>query len=47
MRLISALLMEQDEKWSSGRKYLDMTEYHLWLQFQQKNKQVQKVTQLR
>ena len=26
-RLIGALLMEIDEKWSSGRKYLDMTEY--------------------
>ncbi len=46
MRLIGALLMEQDEKWSGGRKYLHMTEYHLWLQSQQKNKQVQKVTQL-
>ena len=22
-----ALLMEQDERWSCGRKYLDMTEY--------------------
>lgn len=27
IRLIGALLMEQDEKWASGRKYLDMTEY--------------------
>ncbi|MBO8173273.1 MAG: IS256 family transposase [Bacillaceae bacterium] len=47
MRLIGALLMEQDEKWSSGRKYLDMTEYHLWLPSQKQDKQVQKVTQLR
>ncbi|KKC30550.1 hypothetical protein CDSM653_00405 [Caldanaerobacter subterraneus subsp. pacificus DSM 12653] len=22
--------MEQDEKWASGRKYLDMTEYFEW-----------------
>jgi len=22
--------MEQDEKWFSGRKYLDMTEYFEW-----------------
>jgi len=27
IRLIGALLIEQDEKWASGRKYLDMTEY--------------------
>jgi putative transposase len=30
LRLIGALLMEQDEKWASGRKYLDMNEYHNW-----------------
>ena len=30
IRLIGALLMEQDEKWGSGRKYLDMTEYVEW-----------------
>jgi len=28
VRLIGALLMEMDEKWSSGKRYLDMTEYH-------------------
>jgi hypothetical protein len=22
--------MEQDEKWASGRKYLDMEEYFIW-----------------
>jgi len=27
VRLVGALLMEVDEKWASGRKYLDMTEY--------------------
>ncbi|WKY43752.1 IS256 family transposase [Eubacteriaceae bacterium ES2] len=28
IRLLGALLMEQDEKWSSGRKYFDMEEYY-------------------
>ncbi|PTQ56233.1 MAG: DNA polymerase IV [Candidatus Carbobacillus altaicus] len=30
MRLIGTLLMEIDEKWASGRKYLDMAEYLEW-----------------
>lgn len=30
IRLIGALLMEQDEKWAAGKKYLDMAEYHEW-----------------
>ncbi|MDT2265456.1 transposase [Paenibacillus larvae] len=30
IRLIGALLMEQDEKWAAGKKYLDMTEYMEW-----------------
>jgi putative transposase len=30
VRLLGALLMEVDEKWSSGKKYLDMTEYLQW-----------------
>jgi len=30
VRLIGALLMEQDEKWAAGRKYLDMAEYLEW-----------------
>jgi len=29
-RLIGALLMEQDEVWSTGRRYFDMTEYWAW-----------------
>ena len=29
-RLLGALLMEIDEKWTSGRKYLEMTEYLKW-----------------
>jgi len=27
IRLVGTLFMEFDEKWASGRKYLDMTEY--------------------
>ncbi|NYE56722.1 IS256 family transposase [Carboxydothermus ferrireducens] len=30
IRLIGALLMEQDEKWASSKKYLDMAEYFEW-----------------
>jgi len=30
MRLAGAFLMEIDEKWSSGRKYLEMTKYWNW-----------------
>lgn len=30
MRLLGALLMEQDEQWSTGWRYFDMTEYHEW-----------------
>lgn len=29
-RLIGALLMEQDDVWSTGRRYFDMTEYWAW-----------------
>jgi transposase-like protein len=28
LRLIGALLIKQDEKWSSGKKYLSMEEYY-------------------
>ncbi|AGT33891.1 transposase (plasmid) [Geobacillus genomosp. 3] len=34
MRLIGALLMEIDEKWASGRKYLDMAEFLEWRESQ-------------
>ena len=42
VRLIGALLMELDDKWSTGKKYLDMTEYLQWQEeqkhsFQRKN----------
>jgi len=30
-RLIGALLIEFDEKWSSGRRYFDMAEFESWL----------------
>lgn len=46
VRLMGALLMEIDEKWSSGRKYLDMSEYHTWRRSQGKQA-TQKVTRIR
>lgn len=30
IRLVGALLMEMDEKWQTGHKYLDMAEYLAW-----------------
>lgn len=30
LRLIGALLMEQDEAWSTGKKYFEMDEYWEW-----------------
>jgi putative transposase len=30
LRLFGALLIEQDEKWSAGKKYIEMKEYHEW-----------------
>jgi len=32
IRLLGALLIEFDEKWASGRRYLDMAEFESWLQ---------------
>jgi transposase-like protein len=32
MRLIGALLVEQDEAWPEGRKYFVMTEYREWIE---------------
>jgi len=37
-RLIGALLMKIDEKWASGRKYLDMDGYLEWRKSQAVNK---------
>lgn len=35
IRLIGALLLEQDERWSSGKKYLDMQDYKEHLEKEQ------------
>jgi transposase-like protein len=45
MRLIGALLMELDEKWASGKRYLDMEDY---LEWRKSNpvKQLHKVTRI-
>lgn len=32
VRLLGALLMEQDEVWTTGKRYFDMTAYWLWRQ---------------
>ena len=34
IRLLGALLMEQDEKWTTGKKYFDMEEYFTWRESQ-------------
>jgi transposase-like protein len=34
IRLLGALLMEQDEKWTTGKKYSDMEEYFTWRESQ-------------
>ena len=36
LRLLGAVLMEIDESWATGNKYLDMTEYLLWRNKQEK-----------
>jgi len=41
IRLIGALLMEIDEKWQSGHKYLDMKDYFTWREEQQREAQQQ------
>ena len=43
-RLLGALLIEFDEKWASGRRYLDMAEFELWLQDRPAN--AKKVTRI-
>jgi transposase-like protein len=44
IRLIGAMLMEQDEKWAAGKKYLDMDEYLKWRENQPKS--ASKVTRI-
>ena len=46
VRLIGALLMELDEKWASGKKYLHMAEYLEWRE-SQATKATSKVTRIR
>jgi len=36
VRMVGALLIEQHEEWSEGRKYFDMTQYWDWKQEQEK-----------
>lgn len=43
IRLLGALLMEIDEKWSSGNRYLDIAEYLQWREKQKAQKQNAKV----
>jgi len=31
IKLIGVLLIEQDKKWSTGRKYFDMNEYYQFI----------------
>lgn len=45
VRLIGALLMEQDEKWANGRKYLNMTDYLNWRE-SNPNTQEKRVTRI-
>ncbi len=47
IRLIGALLMEIDEKWQSGHKYLDMLDYFTWRKEQQEQaKQDPKISKI-
>lgn len=46
IRLMGALLMEVDEKWASGKKYLDMAEYFEWLQAQEQKRYLLKLHEL-
>jgi transposase-like protein len=43
IRLMGAYLMEIDEKWSSGRKYLEMAEYHEWRKTNRVSKKVTRI----
>ena len=46
LRLLGALLMEIDEKWSSGKRYLDLTDYFEWRSHRSKLKPESKVIRL-
>ena len=47
IRLIGALLMEIDEAWTTGRRYLDMEAYWAWREQQASSAQTAKVHTLR
>ena len=46
LRLIGALLAEQHEVWSTGKRYFDMTEYFEWktIQTQEVSQEIRKVS---
>ncbi|PMB17257.1 IS256 family transposase [Fischerella thermalis CCMEE 5198] len=46
VRLISAVLMEMDEKWSTGHRYLSMETYSRWRAEQEKGEKQEKTFQL-
>jgi transposase-like protein len=46
IRLVGALLMEFDNKWAAGKKYLDMDEYLQWQEEQNQTHVIPKVTPL-
>jgi hypothetical protein len=43
MRLIGAYLMEIDEDWTTGRVYMDMKKYNLWVKEQADKKKAKKI----
>ncbi len=45
IRLLGTRLMEQDEKWTTGKKYFDMEEYFTWRESQIPG-QIHKVTRI-
>lgn len=46
LRLMGALLAEQPEVWSTGKRYFDMTEYFAWktIQTQEVSQEIRKVS---
>ena len=47
IRLLGALLMEIDERWTTGHRYLDIAEYEAWRQEQAVQSSLPKVHHLR
>jgi putative transposase len=44
VRLLGALLLEQDEAWTTGHRYFDMTSYWHWQQAQEQEQGQEGVT---